>query len=83
MTKLKNKVTRTFLVALTAVTLTTATAPAAMPVQAKTSYVYITKSGKKYHSTKNCRSLKRSKKITKIKLSTAKSRGYKPCKICN
>lgn len=42
--------------------------------------VFITKSGRKYHSD-NCSSLARSK--IKIKLSDAKSRGYTPCSRCN
>ncbi|MGD2087161.1 MAG: hypothetical protein PVH61_13340 [Candidatus Aminicenantes bacterium] len=42
-------------------------------------FVYITKTGKSYHS-KNCSYLKKSK--IKIKLSEAKRRGFKPCSRC-
>jgi competence protein ComEC len=41
--------------------------------------VYITKTGEKYHRS-GCRYLKKSK--IAIKLSKAKKRGYKPCKVC-
>lgn len=43
--------------------------------------VYITPKGKKYHITKNCRSLKRSKVIKAIKKENVGNR--KPCKICS
>jgi micrococcal nuclease len=42
--------------------------------------VYITRSGKKYHS-EGCRSLKKSK--IPISLEEAKQKGYGPCSICN
>lgn len=42
--------------------------------------VYITPNGKKYHSTKSCRSLARSKKIIEINIDQVGSR--QPCKIC-
>ena len=42
-------------------------------------YVYITKTGKKYHKG-NCRYLKKSK--TKIALKEACKRGYTSCKVC-
>lgn len=42
--------------------------------------VYITPKGKKYHSTKNCRTLARSKQITEIDISKIGSR--QPCKVC-
>lgn len=42
--------------------------------------VYITPKGKKYHETKSCRSLKRSKVIKAIKKSEVGGRGA--CKIC-
>jgi hypothetical protein len=42
--------------------------------------VYITKSGKKYHSS-GCRSLSKSK--IPISLEEAKSRGYEPCSLCH
>jgi micrococcal nuclease len=42
--------------------------------------VYVTRTGKKYHS-KNCSSL--SKSSIPMKLSEAKARGYTPCSRCN
>ncbi len=49
----------------------------------KSSTVYITPTGKKYHSTKKCPTLSRSKKIEAISLKNAKAKGYKPCKVCH
>ncbi|WP_277130837.1 hypothetical protein [Lactobacillus sp. ESL0703] len=47
--------------------------------------VYIaTKSGKKYHTSRSCPTLRRSKgHIKKISLSRAKRLGYTPCKVCH
>lgn len=42
--------------------------------------VYVTKTGKKYHSS-NCRSL--SKSCIEISLSDAINRGYTPCSVCS
>jgi len=42
-------------------------------------YVYVTKTGKKYHK-ENCRYLKKSK--IKITLKEACKRGFAPCKVC-
>lgn len=42
--------------------------------------VYITKTGEKYHRS-GCKYLRKSK--ISISLSSAKSRGYTPCSICN
>lgn len=42
--------------------------------------VYITPRGKKYHSTKNCRTLSRSKNIMEVDISEVGSRT--PCKVC-
>lgn len=42
--------------------------------------VYITPTGKKYHSTKSCRSLSRSKKIMTVSIDKVGNR--QPCKIC-
>lgn len=42
--------------------------------------VYVTPKGKKYHATKFCRSLSKSKNIKAIKIPDVGSRG--PCKIC-
>ncbi len=63
--------------------------PAVLPsstiqIEAKTKKVYVaTKSGKKYHVRKTCRTLRRSKSIKKMKLSKAKKLGYKKCKVCH
>jgi hypothetical protein len=54
-------------------------APAHLTPLAKTTYVYITKTGKKYHRA-GCRYLKKSKK--KVTLKWAKSHGYTACKVC-
>lgn len=43
------------------------------------SSVYITRYGSKYHRKSNCGN---SKYMTKVSLSTAKQRGYSPCKKC-
>lgn len=43
--------------------------------------VYITPTGKKYHPTKNCKGLKKAKKIIAIEKSEAIKRGYTPCKV--
>lgn len=50
-----------------------------MTPMAKTKYVYITNTGKKYHKNR-CRYLKKSK--IKKTLSWAKKHGYKACKVC-
>lgn len=42
--------------------------------------VYITPKGKKYHSTKSCRTLSKSKQIIEIDIS--KVGGRQPCKVC-
>lgn len=42
--------------------------------------VYVTPNGKKYHSTKFCRTLAKSKKILEIDISQVKNR--KACKVC-
>ena len=47
------------------------------------STVYVTKSGKSYHKTKGCTTLKRSTNILSMTLSQAKSQGKSdPCNIC-
>lgn len=45
----------------------------------KTTYVYITRTGAKYHRS-GCRYLKKSK--IKVTLKWAKQHGYTPCKVC-
>ena len=42
--------------------------------------VYVTTKGKKYHASKSCRSLSKSKNIKAVKISDVGGRG--PCKIC-
>ena len=45
--------------------------------------VYITPSGKSYHSTKNCTALKRSTKILSVSLQQAINQGKSdPCNLC-
>jgi hypothetical protein len=44
--------------------------------------VYYAKNSKKYHCSKNCRTLKRSKKIYKTTVKKAKKKGLKKCKVC-
>ena len=55
-----------------------APAPQQQP-QTKEQTVYITKTGKKYH-TATCRYLSRSKISTSLK--EAKANGYTPCSVC-
>ena len=57
-----------------------AQAPAPLQqVQTKEQTVYITKTGKKYH-TSSCRYLSKSK--IPISLKDAKANGYTPCSVC-
>jgi hypothetical protein len=42
----------------------------------------VTKSGKRYHSTPNCRGLRNAKTVTETTLGDAEARGLTPCKIC-
>ncbi len=44
--------------------------------------VYLTESGTKYHVSKDCSSLKRSKNIQGTLLSNAEQQGKTPCSIC-
>ncbi|MDD6847468.1 MAG: hypothetical protein PUD53_01640 [Oscillospiraceae bacterium] len=48
----------------------------------RTTYVYVTKTGKKYHSTKKCRTLARSKYIARVTKTSAKKK-YTACKVCH
>lgn len=43
--------------------------------------VYVTKSGKKYH-TETCRTIRKSKTVRAINLEDAQKRGYKACEVC-
>lgn len=45
--------------------------------------VYVTETGKKYHSTKNCSGLSRAKAIYSSTLQGAKNRGLDPCSKCH
>lgn len=59
-------------------------APTAAPSASedKGQVVYVTKSGKRYHSTPNCRGLRNAKTVTETTLGDAEARGLTPCKIC-
>ncbi len=55
----------------------------AIMAEAKTYVYYVPGSSYAYHSDKDCRSLKHSKKIKKTTLKKAKNKlGLKPCGIC-
>jgi micrococcal nuclease len=54
-------------------------APQQQP-QTKEQIVYVTKTGKKYH-TATCRYLSQSK--IPMTLKDAKAKGYEPCKVCH
>ena len=56
-----------------------AATPRYVPLAAS-KYVYVAKTGTKYHKT-SCRYVKKSKK--KVTLKWAKAHGYKACKVCN
>ena len=68
--------------ALLAVPATLPSQPPALQQQTETKEitVYITRTGKKYH-TATCRYLSRSK--IPIALKDAKANGYTPCSVCN
>ena len=52
-------------------------------ISGKTKVWIATDHGKKYHASKNCWTLKKSKHLKKLKLSEAKKKGYKsPCRVC-
>ena len=44
--------------------------------------VYITPSGKKYHTSESCRMLSRSKTVTPISVGDAQAKGLTPCNVC-
>ena len=48
----------------------------------KKTYVYYAVNSKKYHCTKNCRTLARSKKIYKVTKKKAEARRLTKCKVC-
>lgn len=43
--------------------------------------VYVTQTGKKYHSA-DCRTLSRSKNLIQLNIEEAKKRGYTACGVC-
>ena len=43
--------------------------------------VYIADTGKKYHC-KDCRTLKKAKKLTELTVKQAQAKGYEACKVC-
>lgn len=45
-------------------------------------YVYITRTGKKYHRVRSCRGLANASKVYKVSPSKAKSMGLTKCKLC-
>ncbi len=47
-----------------------------------TQNVFITKSGKRYHSTRSCRGLNNAKSVFEVSLSEAQGKGLTPCSIC-
>ena len=51
-------------------------------VQAKATVYYVPK-GYAYHSTRSCRTLRRSKNIKKTSLKNAKAMKLKACKVCH
>ncbi|MGN0461415.1 MAG: hypothetical protein ACI4HZ_03135 [Ruminococcus sp.] len=55
----------------------------AKPTAKKSTTVYVTPTGEKYHSTKGCRTLSRSKTIISISISSAKAQGYTACSVCH
>lgn len=70
---------------LLAMVLTVSAAPVftTTECQAKSKKVYYVVDGEKYHSTKNCRTLSRSKNIKKTTLKKAKKSGLEACKVCH
>lgn len=53
-----------------------------MFAESKLKTVYITPTGKKYH-TATCRTLSKTKNIIPIDIEEAKEKGYTACKVCN
>lgn len=49
----------------------------------KSTTVYITPTGKKYHSTPGCPTLSKSKTIKSVSINSAKAQGYTACKVCH
>ena len=51
-------------------------------VMASAQTVYVSRTGKSYHTTPTCWALQRSKTVTPIDKAEALKRGLKPCKMC-
>lgn len=51
-------------------------------IGATTTVVYCTPKGKCYHSTRNCKTLAKSKTIREIDIDTARAKNLKACKVC-
>lgn len=83
---MKKKFTSLFMV--TCLSLTLALSPSGEILELTThptaaTYVYwATKYGKKYHSSRSCWTLSRSKSVKKITVKKAKSLGLTKCKVC-
>ena len=67
MQTLKRKVVQSITIITASMILTTAI-PEPVIVDAKAKCVYVTKTGKRYHSTKKCRGLNNANSIKKVKL---------------
>lgn len=52
-------------------------------VMASAQTVYVSRTGKSYHTTPTCWALQRSKTVTPIDKAEALRRGLKPCKMCD
>lgn len=52
-------------------------------VMASAQTVYVSRTGKSYHTTPTCWALQRSKVVTPIDKAEALRRGLKPCKMCD
>ena len=60
----------------------TVTSEIAVDAKTKKTYVYYAENSKKYHYTKNCRTLARSRKIYKTTKKQAKTKRLTKCKVC-
>ncbi len=77
----KQRIGTILLAGLLAVSGSVATPQVAVAASAK---VYVAPdSGKKYHSSKDCRGLSNANEIVKMTKKKAKDQGYTKCKICN
>lgn len=52
------------------------------PNYKKGKMVYITRTGKKYHSCRNCRGLSRARSVSRVSINNAKMQGLRPCNLC-